>query len=613
MTHNPFGVLSPEQLDTNYIADNFVDVFTDFPRVREPGNTFISGARGTGKSMLLRSLEPEVLVKSRRISSIERLDFFGIHVPLRKAEFGIPELRSLTGYPSIVIGEHLLVMQVCYRIAAALERLAHHMKPDDARKLAKRFQELLVLSGYEKSQLAEITAQSSQELIATIKSTCEQQIIETRQYYKRLPLSEKPGPYNGPLTGFLDFLIPVAETISTCEIFKSKPLFVMLDDADNLPVHLQKIINSWISTRSTHAICLKISTQLAYATYRTVDNRVIESPHDFSEVNLSSLYTSDTDSYFKRVEKIISRRLQLAQIQKSPREFFPRDNEQENRLEIIRQQIESQFAIKNSLGEKQSGPARVRDLVSRTAVPTLMRELAGSSKSSHTFSYAGFDSLVNLSSGVVRWFLEPASRMYDKVVSENAQVLDHIPTKVQDQIVDDWAREFLQKLSVRKVADFEEYGPDGDEQDSDASLHALGHETVLYDKLKNLVDGLGQLFRQRILDANASEQRLLSVILRGRPSEDLASVLGLGVRLGYLQLADYAAKEVLGLRHARYILSRRLGPYYKLDVSGYAAHLSVTSEDLEVSLENPIEFVRRRLKLGDKDSAQLRLGLEERE
>jgi hypothetical protein len=90
-------------------------------------------------------------------------------------------------------------------------------------------------------------------------------------------------------------------------------------------------------------------------------------------------------------------------------------------------------------------------------------------------------------------------------------------------------------------------------------------------------------------------------------------VLDLGERLGYLQTADNAAKEAGGIRLPRYILARRLGPYYHLDISGYAAHLSVTAGDLETALRNPREFVRKRLKEFDRDATQLPLDLEQKE
>jgi hypothetical protein len=460
MSKNPFGVLNPEQLDAEYIARNFVNVFTDLPRVKDLGNTFISGARGTGKSMLLRALEPKVMLALGEIRNIKELPFLSIHVPLRKVEFGSPELQRLAGYARLAIGEHLLTMQIVFRLADSLATLEEMILPDDAEKFCSEFNRLLSLSGRKtagtdaeaaawaqlpsppavaaltafleaypdgahseaaQNQLAALRLASSgrggsKRIFDAIKSVCEEEIINVKQYYTRLPFEQQVQPYHGALTGFIDFLVPLSMVVKAFASFNNVPLFIMLDDADNLPQHLQLVLNSWVSTRSTHVVCLKITTQLGYATYRTIDNRLIESPHDFSEVNLSVIYTSRLNVYSKRVTEIVEKRLKIAQIDTSVEKFFPFDEEQAARLEEIKEEIIREHGAEMARGEK--GPARSRDGAVRIAVPRLMTELAGSSKSSHTFSYAGFESMANLSSGVVRWFLEPARQMYDHVVSE---------------------------------------------------------------------------------------------------------------------------------------------------------------------------------------------------
>ncbi|EHQ99919.1 ORC-CDC6 family AAA ATPase [Bradyrhizobium sp. WSM471] len=603
-----FGVLSPEQLDSSYIAENFVDVFTDLPRVRDFGNTFIAGARGTGKSMLLRSLEPEVMMKSNRAKSLADLPYLSVHVPLRKAEFGVTELRRLAGYASIAIGEHLLSMQVSYRLAALLESLAHSIEKADAKRFAGKFRGLLNMGG---GRLREASVEKNSELtFAWVKDACEAEIVRVRQYYTRLPFGETTkNNYEGALVGFLDFIVPLALELSKFRIFGKMPIFVMLDDADNLPQHLQRVINSWVSTRSTHAVCLKITTQLGYATYRTVDNRLIESPHDFTEVNLSTIYTNEFNTYSNRIEEIVNRRLKLAGISRSAADFFPRDEQQAERLMQIQQEIKDERQAAELQGISD-GSARSRDHVARYAVPRLMRELAGSSRSSHTYSYAGFRSMVDLSSGVIRWFLEPASRMYDRVVSEKGEPVDCVPVSIQDRVLVDWATEFVQKLSAAKVERPSD-DVESDEADPDASLHALGHETEIYERLRNLLDGLGMLFRSRLLDETASEQRAFSVVLRDKPKPDLRQVLDLGIRLGYLQTADNAAKEALGARVPRYVLARRLAPYYRLDVSGYAAHLSVMSEDLDLATKRPAEFAKKKAGASSSETSQLKLDFEE--
>ena len=602
---NPFWVSSPEQVDADYIARNFVDVFTDHPHLFAAANTFILGARGTGKSMLLRSLEPEVMLK-RTSHTLKTLPYVGVHVPLKQAEFAVPELRRLTGYVRYVIGEHLLTMHAMFRIAGLLCRLASDISQEDAADFANYFFDLFKASGGSVSSPRETRESPAQATLRHVGEVCEQEIRGVRHFYTRQPFDQQPQPYQGALTGFLDLLVPMARELRRLGSLGPAPFFLMLDDADNLPRHMQRIVNSWVSSRSTDAICLKVTTQLGYATYLTMDSRVIESPHDYDEVNLTTIYTSNSDVYAKRVREIIGRRFQNAAINSTPEDFFPADSAQASRLDQIKEEIRSK-KVEGGKESTRPGSSRVRDEVTRYAVPQLMRELAGSSRSSHTFSYAGFRSMVDLSSGVVRWFLEPANRMYDAVVSEHGAPVECIPVSVQDRILATWSREFFERLARARAQPDDAVAVDTEEDD--ASLHAVGHETERYDRLKNLIDGLGRLFRSHLLDPNASEQRVFSFMVNGRPERELHEVLELGVRLGYLQQADNAAKEAFGGRRTRYIMARRLGPYFRLDVSGYAAHLSVMPKDLEVAMRDPEGFVAARRKEDPADGRQANLTL----
>lgn len=610
MSTNPFGVQNPEHVDAEYIARNFVEVQTDFPRLKEHGNTFIHGARGTGKSMLLRSLEPRVMILQEKAAKLKDLPFVAVHVPLRTADFGAPEFNRYKGYAVHAIGEHLLSMHVALRVAQLLESFRSEISEASAERFRERFEELFNIAGGSVDHDATLQSSPGGSPFQRVADTCERNIFEVRQFLVRQWFRNSEPDYVGALAGFLDFLVPLTREIKRLDGVPSVPLFVMLDDADNLPIPLQRVLNSWVSTRSTGDICLKVTTQLAYATMRTLDNRIIESPHDYAEVNLTAVYTASSDTYSRRLHEIVAKRLQNSGILSSVDQFFPLDKAQEERLKVIAAEISAEHIEMNLSSEVPVGSARSRDEVRRYTVPQFMREIAGSSKSAHTYSYAGFRSLVDLSSGVVRWFLEPASRMYDRMISEglgDAGTVTQIPVGVQDAVIKDWSAEFLEPLTrqTTEISDNQTDMSEGIE-----SLHADGHETVLYEQLRNLIEGLGRLFRGKLLDPNASEQRVFSVVLRDRPKPELERVLSLGVRLGYLQRSDYAAKEALGGRRPRYILARRLGPHYKLDISGYAAHLSIMSKDLEVAMRNPGEFVKSRLKKDGSADSQFSLDLD---
>lgn len=574
---DPFIVHTPEQLTPEAIADNFVEMYTDFPKLKEPTNMFIHGPRGSGKSIMLRSLESKV---QRLLNNDNRshLDFFAVHVPIKDNFFGNPEYRRLTGWKSTTVGEHLLSVYVMFYLCKALAEEGVNLPGDTLGRFCMLWEDC---GG--KTQVGTLNEVNNFEELADF---CDRETTRVRQYYVRLPDQGEPDIYSGALTSFGDFLLPFCKTCKLMNVPSLKDAFCfMIDDADNLPEAFQKVLNSWISTRTGKTTVFKVSTQLGYKTFRTIDNRIIESPHDFSEVNIGTVYTSSKANFAKRIWAIVEKRLENAGIDAQPDEFFPSDEAQEARRAEIWESLKD-GKTSPFVELKGSGPSQTRDLAQRYATPALFRELR-SGRSSHTYSYAGMQSLTDLSAGVVRWFLEPAGQMFDYQLSNTGELPTSIPVGVQDQVVTNWSREFREKLNSDPG--------EGSEDDSEASLQSVGHSKEDYRKLSNLLDGVGGWCRQRLLDKTASEQRVFSFALNDQPSASLARILDLGVRLGYVQKADLASKSALGGRKPRYILSRRLGPYYKLDVSGYAAHLSVTCNDLEVAMVDPKGFIRQRV------------------
>lgn len=43
---NPFAVISPEEMTAKQANQLFVEMHSDFPQIKRPGNVIISGARG---------------------------------------------------------------------------------------------------------------------------------------------------------------------------------------------------------------------------------------------------------------------------------------------------------------------------------------------------------------------------------------------------------------------------------------------------------------------------------------------------------------------------------------------------------------------------------------
>jgi hypothetical protein len=571
---NPFSVQTPEDIPAKDVVSLFVDVFGDFHHVPNPGHTFLNGPRGSGKSMMFRFLEPDCQQIKHGVKLMD-LPFFAVYVPIKNTEIKLTEFKRLENqHADVVLCEHFLVNYVAVKFFSSLLK-AQIPDPRNAnaarlRKYCKQgFARLLARNGWK----AEIPNLSQNLPLAQIV-TCLRDFFSDSygavlSYLRQLALIQTPLPYTGPLVGYLDFLLPLIKDIKALGFLPSSPVFFLIDDADNLNLTQTRILNGWVSSRTSKDVSLKISTQLDYKTYLTPTGQSIASPHDFVEVNISAVYTSSKDRYLERVSRIVSNRLDLYRIARTPENFFPPYDKQENAIKEIQEELKSKWK-RNKRGYRPSDDA------TRYARPEYIKRLEGVSKSGPTYKYAGFEQLVHLSSGIIRYFLDAASMMYGET---RARLKDGDITFIEPSIQDEVAREQARAFF------FSEF----DKLEADES-ETVEHLTKIK-KLRNLILALGGTFHS-ILVSDASERRVFSIALSDEPDSETLSVFKLGMRLGYFHESSIGNKEGTG-RTRLYILSRRLAPVFKLDPTSFAGYKFTTTARLREAMERPKTFVGR--------------------
>ena len=149
---------------------------------------------------------------------------------------------------------------------------------------------------------------------------------------------------------------------------------------------------------------------------------------------------------------------------------------------------------------------RASDDAVRYARPDYIKSLAGTSKSASSYCYAGFEQLVHVSSGVVRYFLEPAAKMYSEATTKgDGKPVSSIPPGIQNSVLREMAKAFL----------FDEL----DKESQDKSGEAPPAEDLA--KLANLIEALGGLFHQCILSDRA-ERRVFSIAFSDTPSQEIS-------------------------------------------------------------------------------------------
>jgi hypothetical protein len=439
-----------------------------------------------------------------------------------------------------------------------------------ARQLADGYVQLLRDCGWPTEPPSFDSQASPQARFNSLLAITAKLFRDVLNYLKQLSFRRDVLPYDGPLCGYLDFLYPLLCQLRTLPFMPRGPVFLLIDDADNLNLTQTQVLNSWVASRTSSNVSIKISTQLQYKTYRTVTGHTIDSPHDYSDVNISTVYTASRKSTYRhRIREIVLRRLKLADIHQSPEEFFPGDAAQEEAIARIEEGLRQRWRT-------EGRGYRPGDDATRYARPDYMRALAGASKSSPSYSYAGFPQLVHISSGIIRYFLEAAAVMYSDVQAESTRrPIIHIPPHFQDRVVRSQADAFLFSEFNRLTEDQSEDAPPKD----------------VLKKLFNFIRALGGTFRQ-ILLSNRSERRVFSVAFSDEPTDELSEVLHLGTQLGYFHLSAIGNKDGTG-RTPLYILSRRLAPHFNLDPTSFAGYLFITARNALEAMRNPNALLRK--------------------
>ncbi|WP_410500188.1 hypothetical protein [Chitinibacter sp. S2-10] len=580
---NPFSVKTPETLSPQDIASLFIDVFSDFPRILYAEHTFIHGSRGTGKSMMLRYLEPSVQIAARKVQSVPELNYYAVHMPIKTPNYCLTELERLDGAPYWLLSEHFLILNAALQITNSLQMLAVDSASSNEEAISSfliKVNQLIKDIGHDPIIIEQKS--SGIEKLGQLNNFFTRERITSKKYINKLTFEKNLIPYEGSIFGYEDFFLPYIRLIKSLDFTPNGPIYLMIDDADNLPIRMQKIINGWVSYRSTNDLCLKISTQKKYKTWRTTQGMLIENSHDFSDIDISSVYTSKQFShYYDRIEEIVTRRLEVAGLSGiTPTEFFPTNSTQDLGLENIKAEIGKKW------DEGIRISSRKADDIRRYAVSEYLKALARDKKT-NLYSYAGFRSMVDISSGMIRFFLEPAARMYSEMMStHDGSVIKNIPYTVQDNILKKWSEEYV----------LEEFDHLKKDETSETSSNLNKVEQV-----KRLINAFGECFQKKLVSSD-SERQYISFMVTAAPSSNVQEVLDLAVEWGYLNVKSIGRKEGFG-RNTLYSLNRRLAPYFKLDPSGYAHHMSVTPDHLALAIENPRAFVVERLKEeADKDS-----------
>lgn len=554
--YNPFIHDAATNLSEEIISELYIDI-EDSEMIESQRNVFVTGYRGSGKSMLLRHN-----TFSMRYSRNQNLDFIGIYVSCMTPFFSQKEhLLVDDNFQKKIVDEHMLVLVMSINLIKSIKN--DFLLSDEESKI---IQELKYYFDIDSSSLDDFYRFLNRELFNTQKETN----ISPETFYKNA--------YT-----FSSLIFPIVEALSSIDKLLNTRFSFLIDDGQLLSDFQKRSLNSWISFRDTRKINFKvaITSTKEYAFY-TDTNSVILDNHDFVVVDLEKNFFGKETNYFEFAKKIIERRLQKFGFKNhKAEEFFPEDVNFEKRIDEIKENF-----IKGTYPELKDQTEEYRKTkASKYTRAIYFRERLEKPRSNNpTTAYTGFNTLVNISTGVIRNLLIPCSTMYE--YEKNKSKLDkveYIHSKTQYEAIIKESQKKWESLKYLSV-----------------QIEGCDEETSL--KIEKFLKNFGNQLKSILLDPSSTEKQVLTFTIEKlddyHKKNNIKQILLIAEKAGLLYSRIGPGRN--SNRTTWYTPNRILWTELGLDPVGQNGRINIRPEDFEHMTENEIDYTRNQKGLFDE-------------
>lgn len=554
--YNPFIHDAATNLSEEIISELYIDI-EDSEMIESQRNVFVTGYRGSGKSMLLRHN-----TFSMRYSRNQNLDFIGIYVSCMTPFFSQKEhLLVDDNFQKKIVDEHMLVLVMSINLIKSIKK--DFLSSDEESKI---IQELKYYFDIDSSSLDDFYRFLNRELFNTQKETN----ISPETFYKNA--------YT-----FSSLIFPIVEALSSIDKLLNTRFSFLIDDGQLLSDFQKRSLNSWISFRDTRKINFKvaITSTKEYAFY-TDTNSVILDNHDFVVVDLEKNFFGKETNYFEFAKKIIERRLQKFGFKNhKAEEFFPEDVNFEKKIDEIKENF-----IKGNYPELKDQTEEYRKTkASKYTRAIYFRERLEKPRSNNpTTAYTGFNTLVNISTGVIRNLLIPCSTMYE--YEKNKSKLDkveYIHSKTQYEAIIKESQKKWESLKYLSV-----------------QIEGCDEETSL--KIEKFLKNFGNQLKSILLDPSSTEKQVLTFTIEKlddyHDKNNITQILLIAEKAGLLYSRIGPGRN--SNRTTWYTPNRILWTELGLDPVGQNGRINIRPEDFEHMTKNEIDYTRSQKGLFDE-------------
>lgn len=554
---NPFEFVGANDLSPSLVLEYYIEDFNYSRFIQSKRNVILVGERGCGKSMTLRFNSWEIQrLRAERASEKVPTDLIGVYVPCNTPLTHKLEYKLLGEVAAAALSEHNLALALLFACASTLASV-----PD-------------LLSQVEEAEIRERLEFVLDEPLPPLKRGICESIMDFVRRTNRMTQKSVNAPnladipYDGTFS-FTSLVLPALTSFQCAARLRSSHFMFLVDDAHDLNEYQVRSLNSFIAYRDHSLFSFKVATaSVARTTQRTASGGSILEGHDFTRLDMVAPLHNEVSDFGRLAKRLVEKRLEGIGFTGEPEEYFPIGEKLARDLaasaELVKADAERRFA---------GDVGKIGDYVYKYARAHYFRSR---SPKANRPEYSGFDTLVFLSTGVIRNLLSPCYWMYDKLLSlGNRGSVMSIPASVQNQIILersrflwDWLRDEIDH-SVENCSRLD-------------AVHCY-----------QLLDNLAILFRERLL-RHQSEPRANSFTVSGAAADlmgDLEHLFGILEEGQLLYIRSGSAKD-RGRRERYFVPNRMLWPERGLDPHGQHARVSLSAKALWLAaFENrPIPF-----------------------
>jgi len=566
---NPFEYDKANSLRAEQIAEYFIDDH-NFARFLPTGkNILLKGSRGTGKTMAMLYFSFKVQYEYSTLKNKE-IDFskIGIHIPCKnpifqKQEYLLPYNEKHKPY---IIAEHFLVLNILFEICNSLK---------DIREIQSLEEKNVALLREKLQYLLDVKIPNISNIFESLMLFAQRESEQTQKFLNEQEFES----FYSTSYSFNSLIIPLLSSIHNFPLFENSHFMFMFDDLQDLNIYQKKVINSWIAFRDNKQFSFKLATTERNPILITSSGGTILENHDFISIDMIKKFQSKGQDFYDLAEKIIQKRLDLFKINVTAKEFLPTSqsflDDLEKSKEIAREKAREKFP--NPVG------TQILDYVSKYGRAEYFRSRKAQANRP---PYSGLETLIDISTGVIRQLLIPIYWMYDKELSKHNNISENpitsIPVSTQTEIIMEESNKYWERL--KNIYN---------------EVEGCSKEDAT--RLNNFFDNLMVLFRERLLDESISEPRAISFIITSQEDfymKDIDRLMDIAMRGNFLY-SRLATSKVAGKQDVFYIPNRFLLPARLLDPHGQYARVSLKSKDIYATAIKNIKLPKENKTIND--------------